>query len=104
VPRYIIPPEIFTRYIINLEDGTVFDLWRNHFIKPSKSKYIFVSFEGKSYPLHRVIFYYRTGRQPDYVGFRDRNPQNLRGNNLCEAGEAPYTNKKLRRRISTATP
>lgn len=80
--RRTIPDSIFTRYDIDLVTGTAFDKKRNKLVRSAKSEYIALSFEGKNYPLHRVIFFKATGKQPYIVDHIDRNTKNNAAANL----------------------
>lgn len=100
--RRLIPSEIFNRYRIDAEAGTAFDLLRNKLVKSGKSEYIMICFEGKSYALHRVIFFHETGLQPVIVDHEDRNTKNNKKSNLRGFGNTAFSDnaKNVVRRVT----
>lgn len=54
---------------------------------PKKSEYWWISIDDENHLLHRVIFKWMTGRDPQLVDHADGNKLNNRWNNLREASE-----------------
>lgn len=100
--RRNIPIEIFSRYDINPETGAVWDKLRQRYPKFGKSEYRSIYFEGHSYALHRVVFFFCTGTQPDYVDHIDRNTKHNWFNNL-RASNNSFNVKNLDRRVKYVT-